>query len=88
MKKKLLSVLLTTAMLTTVLAGCGGSSNAPAADNSTNAAADTSTDTAADTSTDAAADTAADTAAESDAGSGEAVTLTWSIWDESTTQYW
>lgn len=88
MKKKLLSVLLTTAMLTTVLAGCGGSNDAPAADNSANTAADTSTDTAADTSTDAAADTAADTATESDAGSGEAVTLTWAVWDETTTQYW
>ena len=86
MKKKILSVLLCTAMLTTVLAGCGGGSAsetpAPAADTSTQQdapAADTNTNA------EAAADTQAEPAAES---SGEAVTLTWAIWDEATTQYW
>ena len=85
MKKKLLSVLLSTAMLTTVLAGCGGSSDTqqaqPATDTSTDAAADTTTDTAADTQPEAAPEAAPE-------ASGEAVTLTWAIWDEATTQYW
>ena len=86
MKKKLLSVLLTTAMLTTVLVGCGGGNNAPASDTSTNTAADTGTSTAADTTnTDTAADTQSEAAPEA---TGEAVTLKWAIWDEATTQYW
>ena len=85
MKKKLLSVLLSTAMLTTVLVGCGGSSDASTGTPSTDTAADTSTSTAADTSADTAADTKAEAEPEA---TGEAVTLKWAIWDEATTQYW
>ncbi|MCH5345236.1 MAG: sugar ABC transporter substrate-binding protein, partial [Acetatifactor sp.] len=68
MKKKLLSVLLSTAMLMAVLTGCG-KNDAP------------TTSTAPDTTT-------TDKTPESNAGSGEAVTLKWAIWDEATTQYW
>ena len=85
MKKKLLSVLLSTAMLTTVLVGCGGGSDASTGTPSTDTAADTSTSTAADTSADTAADTQAEAEPEA---TGEAVTLKWAIWDEATTQYW
>lgn len=46
MKKKLLSVLLTAAMAATLLAGCGGSGDAPAADGGTEAPAAESTDSA------------------------------------------
>ena len=65
MKKKALSILLTGAMLSTMLAGCGNNSSAPAADN--NSAADNSNTQAevpADTNNDAAADTNADAAVE------------------------
>lgn len=50
MKKKVLSVLLSTAMIASVLVGCGGDSAAPAADGGTTAA-----DSGADTGSDAAA---------------------------------
>ena len=61
MKKKLLSVLLSTAMVATLLMGCGSSATtetAPAADAATEEApaADTADDTAADAATDAAAE--------------------------------
>lgn len=46
MKKKLLSVLLTAAMAATLLAGCGGSGDTPAADSGTEAPAAESTDNA------------------------------------------
>ena len=46
MKKKLLSVLLTAAMAATLLAGCGGSGDAPAADGGTEAPAAENTDNA------------------------------------------
>ncbi len=58
MKKKLLAMLLCTAMTATMLVGCGGGSNAPAANDSGNTAAPAA-DTAGDTSTTPAADTAA-----------------------------
>ena len=69
MKKKLLSVLLSSAMLASVLVGCGGGggSTAPAADSSTSEAP------AADTTTEAApADTAAEAPADS-ASSGDKI---------------
>lgn len=48
MKKKVLSVLLSTAMIASVLAGCGGDSATPAADGGTTApAADSGSDTSA-----------------------------------------
>lgn len=67
MKKKVLSVLLSTAMIASVLAGCGGDSAAPAADGGTTApAADSG---AADAGTDAAA-------------SGGVQEITWMFWDD------
>ena len=89
MKKKVVSVLLTAAMLTGLLAGCGsnGGDTQPAADN---AADNTQTEAAADTTqTDAAQTEApADNAADTSADTGEAVTLKWAIWDKDTTPYW
>lgn len=89
MKKKVVSVLLTAAMLTGLLAGCGaGGDTQPAADNTadtTQAEAPAQADTA---QTDAAADTTQDTAADTTADAGEAVTLKWAIWDKDTTPYW
>lgn len=68
MKKKLLSVVLASAMLAGTLAGCGGSGSTPAPTDGTSTDAGTS---AADTSSDApAADTADDTAS-ADAASDE-----------------
>ncbi len=70
MKKKVLSILLTSAMAATVLAGCGSSSSAPAADSaSTEAKADT---------TEAKADDAAAPAA--DGADYENCTLTFDWW--------
>lgn len=76
MKRKLISIMLTAVMMTSVLAGCGAKEEAaaPAADAP-----------AATESTPAAAEEAAPAAAEEAA---EPVTLTWAIWDEATTQYW
>ncbi len=89
MKKKVVSVLLTAAMLTGLLAGCGsnGGDTQPEADN---AADNTQTEAAADTTqTDAAQTEApADNAADTSADTGEAVTLKWAIWDKDTTPYW
>ncbi len=74
MKKKVLSVLLTAAMLSTMLAGCGGddggSSSAPESSGA---------------SSSAAASSEASGAASS---SAEPVTLKWAVWDLETTQYW
>ncbi len=69
MKKKLLSVLLSSAMLASVLVGCGGNdgggSTAPA-DTSTEAPADTSTEAEAPADTSTEAEAPADTAASGD----------------------
>lgn len=84
MRRKMVSVLLTGAMLATVLAGCGSkpqdSGNADAGAN-TPAPADT---TQADTPDDAGDDADAGT----ESAGGEAVTLKWAIWDKDTTPYW
>ena len=52
MKKKLLSILMTTAVVLSMLAGCGSSNSTPAANDNANKTADagTTTDTPADTS--------------------------------------
>lgn len=75
MKKKLVSMVLSLAMVAAVVTGCGNSSSAPASTDTAatttdtaaattdTAAATTDTAAAADTKTDAAADTSADTAA-------------------------
>lgn len=73
MKKKVLSMLLATAMLATLFTGCGGSEE-PAA--SSQAAAPAKSEAAPAASSEAAAPEA------------EPVTLKWAIWDEATTQYW
>ena len=62
MKKKLLSVVLSTAMVASLLVGCGNKTEeAPAAtDEATDAATDEATDAATDEATDAATDEEAD----------------------------
>ena len=83
MKKKVLSVMLTAAMMTTLLAGCGGNdSNASSADSSAGSSTpESSTASSAPASSEASSQASA-------SGSAEPVTLKWAIWDESTTQYW
>lgn len=83
MKKKVLSVMLTAAMMTTLLAGCGGNdSNASSADSSAGSSTpESSTASSAPASSEASSQASA-------SGSSEPVTLKWAIWDESTTQYW
>ncbi len=83
MKKKFLSVLLATAMLGTLLAGCGDDSN------KTNGGNDNSTTPATTESTPKPADT--EPSADNNGGgdtSAEPVTLKWAIWDQETTAYW
>lgn len=83
MKKKVLSVMLTAAMMATLLAGCGGNdSNASSADSSAGSSTpESSTASSAPASSEASSQASA-------SGSAEPVTLKWAIWDESTTQYW
>ena len=76
MKKKIVGMLLVAAMTASMLAGCGDN-------NSGNAGANPSPDAGGKTETDN--NTPADADAET---SGDEVTLTWAIWDESTTPYW
>lgn len=77
MKKKFLSVLLATAMLGTLFAGCGddGSKNDGEKDTDTTPVASTPKPTDSEPSE------------ESNAGA-EPVTLRWAIWDQETTAYW
>lgn len=90
MKKKVLSVLLATAMLSTILAGCGGgssqgSSQTEPSDASSSEAQDAteSNDASSETNNEASnEETPADDAV------AEEVTLKWAIWDESATPYW
>lgn len=72
MKKKVLSVILSTAMIASVLAGCGGGSDAPAADSGSAGSADNAADQpAADAgSTDSAA------------AGGDVEEITWMFWDD------
>lgn len=83
MKKKVLSVMLTAAMLTTLLAGCGGNdSNASSADSSAGSSTpESSTASSASASSEASSQASA-------SGSSEPVTLKWAIWEESTAPYW
>ena len=68
MKKKLLSVVLSTAMVASLLVGCGNKTEeAPAADEATDAATDEATDAATDEATDAATDEATDAATDEEA---------------------
>ncbi len=87
MKKKLVSVLLAATMLASVLAGCGGSDSAPAAD----APAETApAEEAAPAESEPApeAEDVAEAEEEAPAADGEAVTLKWAIWDKDITPYW
>lgn len=94
MKKKLLSVLLSTAMMATVLAGCGDngtsqeSSGSSSSESSQESSQENSESEAA--ASDGESSSAEESAEGSDAASasGENVSLKWAIWDESTTQYW
>lgn len=79
MKKKVLSVMLTAAMMTTLLAGCGGDGGS----NASSSAPESSQASTAQSSTPASTESSAQAT-----GSAEPVTLKWAIWDESTTQYW
>ena len=71
MKRKVLSVLLSTAMVASLLVGCG-SGSAESASGSDSSAATESADT-----TEAASDTAA-----ADSASGEVQEITWMFWDD------
>lgn len=84
MKRKLVSVLLSAAMLVTLLTGCGGK------ENDTQGNTNTGETTAPKTESSAPAEeekeetqTPAETPAE-----GEQVTLKWAIWDKDITPYW
>ncbi len=74
MKKKVLSVLLTAAMLTGILAGCG---DAKQNDNGGSSAGQQTTESK-----------DANGGSTENNKPAEAVTLKWAIWDQETTQYW
>ncbi len=78
MKKKVLSVILSTAMIASVLAGCGGGSEAPAADGGSAApAADSGSEAPAADSGSAEAEAPA-----TDSAAGGAEEITWMFWDD------
>ena len=76
MKKKVFSLLMSAAMIASLLSGCGSQT-------STASASDVKKETSASTEKKEAASTETKTEV-----SAEPVTLKWAIWDESTTQYW
>lgn len=84
MKKKIVSIMLSTAMLATVLAGCGGAAEEPAAQAP---AAQESAEAPAQEESAEAPDAEEAPAAE-EAAAGEEVTLKWAIWDKDITPYW
>lgn len=73
MKKKVLSIVLAAAMMSTLLAGCG--SDGASTDGSSSAPAESSS-------------AAGSEAASGETTAAEPVTLKWAIWDQETTQYW
>ena len=83
MKKKVISLLLGAAMLTTLLAGCGQAPASTPADTAKEEAP-----AATETAPAATEAPAAEAPAAEPAEAAEPVTLKWAIWDESTTQYW
>lgn len=87
MKKKLVSTILTTAMIAGMLSGCGGSTENGAADTAPAQDAEAQEETPADDSSEAQEETPAEDTADA-ASSGEAVTLKWAIWDKDITPYW
>ena len=80
MKRKVISLMMSAAMVATVLAGCGAQAAAPAP------AAEVKEEAPA--AEEAPAVEEAPAAEEATEDAGEPVTLKWAIWDESTTQYW
>lgn len=83
MKKKVVSVLLSAAMLMTLVAGCGSSD----ADKTSNDAS--ASEPAQGTETKAPeTEAAADAQTQAAEASGEQVTLKWAIWDKDITPYW
>lgn len=68
MKKKLVSALLCVAMVSSLLAGCGGSGDAPAADSGSDAGEETTESTEATEATEDTSDASGDEAAASDSG--------------------
>ncbi len=87
MKKKLVSTILTTAMIAGMLSGCGGSADNSATDTAPAQDAEAQEETPADDSSEAQEETPAEDTANA-AASGEAVTLKWAIWDKDITPYW
>ena len=84
MKRKIMSVLLAAAMVTS-MAGCSGSGDGA----QTQAPADTPQQTQASNDAAPAETTAGDTSAEAPAETDAApVTLKWAIWDKESTAYW
>ncbi len=80
MKKKMVSMLLVAAMTATMVAGCGsGSGDAGTTDAGTSDAGTTDAGTS---------DAGTADAGTTDEAGGDAVTLTWAVWDEATTPYW
>ena len=77
MKKKVLSLVLATAMMSTLLAGCGSSEGTTASGSS-----------AAGSSTPSSSQTTSSETTGSNTTTAEPVTLKWAIWDQETTQYW
>ena len=84
MKRKLLSILLTASMLAAVLSGCG-SGNGGSESKSEPAA---EAESAPEEVKEEAEAPAAEEAETAEAGSGEAITLKWAIWDKDITPYW
>ncbi len=82
MKKKLLSALLSAAMLTGILAGCGNDATTPAADSSTTEAPAADTQTEAPATDDAAEEPTADDAAETAPAADEGKVLNIYCWNE------
>ncbi len=88
MKKKALSIMLATAMISTLLAGCGGGSDtAPAQEAAPAEEAKPAEESKPAEEEKPAEEKPAEEAPAADAAA-EPVTLKWAIWDESTTQYW
>lgn len=86
MKKKVLSILLATAMMSTVLAGCGDNSGSEGSGSQESSGAQQSSST--QESSSQAQSSAASSEANAGGDAAKDVTLKWAIWDESTTQYW
>lgn len=83
MKKKVVSILLSTSMIAALLAGCGSgeSGEAPASDAGNAAEVQ-------EEASEPQAETETEVETEAADGTAEAVTLKWAIWDKDITPYW